>query len=142
MFPSYRGILGAVAVVTLGILCGCSSGGSNEQKKSPAPMQKAGQDTPKQAGQTSHEGHRPTETAPTGVPAALTGLSAEDRTIAEKQRVCPVSGDVLGAHGRPYKVTVKGKTVFVCCEACEKPLLANPDQYLAKLITEKPIEGQ
>jgi hypothetical protein len=45
----------------------------------------------------------------------LAELSASDRAAAEKQRVCPVSGDVLGATGKPYKVTVKGQTVFLCC---------------------------
>jgi YHS domain-containing protein len=65
-------------------------------------------------------------------------LSDADRTAAEKQRVCPVSGDVLGAQGKPYKVTVKGQTVFLCCPACEEQLQKNPDEYLAKMKAGKP----
>ena len=61
-------------------------------------------------------------------------LSAEDRKLAEKQGVCPVSGEKLGSMGEPYKVVVKGRTVFLCCEGCKRDdLLANPDKYLAKL---------
>src|SRR6476469_7672944 len=35
--------------------------------------------------------------------AALAKLSAEDRAIAEKQKVCPVSGEPLGTMGAPIK---------------------------------------
>ncbi len=64
---------------------------------------------------------------------ALAKLSPEDRALAEKQKVCPVSGEPLGAMGTPKKVEVKGQAVFICCEGCEEKLKANPDEYLAKL---------
>ena len=67
------------------------------------------------------------------VSAGLAELSVEDRELAAKQRVCPVSGELLGAMGKPFKTTVKGKTVFLCCEGCEHDLKENPDKYLAKL---------
>ena len=35
--------------------------------------------------------------------------------------------------GKPFKTSVKGKTVFLCCEGCEQDLKDNPDKYLAKL---------
>ena len=76
--------------------------------------------------------------AAASVPEGLAELSADDRAAAEKQRVCPVSGDVLGTQGKPYKVTVKGQIVFLCCPACEKQLLKNPDKYLAKMQADKP----
>jgi YHS domain-containing protein len=65
--------------------------------------------------------------------SGLAELSVEDRELAQKQRVCPVSGELLGAMGKPFKTTVKGKTVFLCCEGCEHDLKENPDKYLAKL---------
>ena len=68
-------------------------------------------------------------------PAApgLAELSAEDRQLAKKQRICPVSGDPLGVMGKPFKTSLKGRTVFLCCEGCEHDLKENPDKYLAKL---------
>ena len=35
--------------------------------------------------------------------------------------------------GVPYKVTLKGRTVFLCCVGCEEKLKKNADKYLAKL---------
>jgi YHS domain-containing protein len=35
--------------------------------------------------------------------------------------------------GAPVKMEVKGQTVFLCCPGCKDKLLANPDEYLAKL---------
>jgi YHS domain-containing protein len=67
------------------------------------------------------------------VSAGLAELSVEDRALAAKQHVCPVSGELLGAMGKPFKTTVKGKTVFLCCEGCEHDLKENPDKYLTKL---------
>lgn len=36
------------------------------------------------------------------------------------QNICPVSGEKLGAHGEPIKVTVgeKKEEIFLCCKAC------------------------
>ena len=67
------------------------------------------------------------------ITAALAELSPEDRAVAEKQRICPVTGELLGSMGAPMKVEVKGQTVFICCEGCKEELLAKPDEYLAKL---------
>jgi hypothetical protein len=64
---------------------------------------------------------------------AMAQLSDEDRAKAEKQKVCLVAGSPLGGMGKPYKVTVKGHDVFLCCAGCESDLLENPDKYLAKL---------
>jgi YHS domain-containing protein len=68
-----------------------------------------------------------------GGTAGLEELNDADRKQAEKQKVCPVSGEPLGSMGKPYKVTVKGRTFFLCCEGCEAELQAHPDKYLKKL---------
>lgn len=127
-------------VVALGLtamMSGCSSQAPQEKQKTTTPAEKSAQEKPagqgEQAGDVSHEGHEQAGAAPAGVPKGLAGLSADDRAAAEKQRVCPVSGDVLGAMDKPYKVSVKGQTVFLCCPACEKELVKNPDKYLAKM---------
>lgn len=61
------------------------------------------------------------------------GLSREDAGRAEAQETCPVGGEELGSMGTPVKMAVKGRTVFLCCDWCQKQMLANPDRYLAKL---------
>ena len=70
---------------------------------------------------------------PAKIKANLASLSTEDRALAEKQKICPVSGGALGAMGTPKKLSVAGHDVFICCEGCEKPLTSEPDKYLAKL---------
>lgn len=65
--------------------------------------------------------------------AELAKLSSEDRASAEKQHVCPVSGEMLGTMGAPLKIDVNGEDVWICCGGCKDKLLANPDEYLAKL---------
>ncbi|MEX0724978.1 MAG: efflux RND transporter periplasmic adaptor subunit [Planctomycetaceae bacterium] len=65
--------------------------------------------------------------------ATLSGLSQEDRALAEKQGICPVTEYALGSMGMPPKVDVNGMPVFICCEVCREKLLAEPDKYLAKL---------
>ena len=69
---------------------------------------------------------------------ALAQLSEEDRSAAEAQKICPVSGTALGSMGKPYKITVTTgagveRTVFLCCAGCESAIKENPDKHLAKL---------
>ncbi|MHB1033404.1 MAG: hypothetical protein ACYC35_03335 [Pirellulales bacterium] len=56
-----------------------------------------------------------------------------DKELIEKQKTCPVTDQPLGSMGKPVKVVVKKRTVFLCCAGCKKKLLANPDKYLKKL---------
>ena len=67
------------------------------------------------------------------VVAALAKLPDADRRLAESQRVCPVANQPLGSMGKPIKVDVNGKPVFICCEGCRERLLGEPKKYLAKL---------
>ncbi len=63
--------------------------------------------------------------------AAPAVLSPEDQKLADAQKVCPVTGEALGEMGTPVKVTVKDRTVFLCCDGCKKKALDNPDKTLA-----------
>ena len=65
--------------------------------------------------------------------AELAKLSPEDAASAEKQHVCPVSGEMLGTMGAPQKVDVNGQQVWICCDGCKDQLLEKPDEFLAKL---------
>jgi hypothetical protein len=66
------------------------------------------------------------------VPAPASSSDA-DRLLAERQRLCPVTGEPLDSMGGPVKVVVDGRAVFVCCKSCEKPLRAKAAEYLPKL---------
>jgi YHS domain-containing protein len=77
------------------------------------------------------------DASPSDVPEELADLSEADRAAVLAQKVCPVSGQELGAMGTPIKVTVEGRDVFLCCEGCKDDLLADPGKYLAKLDANK-----
>jgi YHS domain-containing protein len=86
----------------------------------------SGHDASGHAGHSDHNGHGQ-------YAEALAKLSEEDRALAEKQEACPVSGQPLGSMGTPYKVTVQGREVFLCCSGCESKIKDDPEEYLAKL---------
>lgn len=67
--------------------------------------------------------------------AALSKLSTEERSIAENQRICPVTMMRLGSMGAPTKVDVDGKPIFICCEGCRESLLDDPKKYLNIIAT-------
>jgi hypothetical protein len=67
------------------------------------------------------------------VKSNLDKLSADDRALAEQQKVCPATNAPLGSMGVPIKVMVKDQPVFICCKACEKGVLKDPDATLKKV---------
>jgi hypothetical protein len=69
----------------------------------------------------------------TNASAALDTLSPADRTLAEQQKVCPVTRKPLGSMGTPHRVELSGRVIFLCCEGCEEKLRNNPAQFLGKL---------
>ena len=77
----------------------------------------------------SHEGHGDMAKMKEG----LAKLSEADRASAEKQHICPVTGEMLGTMGQPIKLTVNDHDVWICCDGCRKSIESNPDKYLAKL---------
>jgi hypothetical protein len=140
-------------VKTVGILCTSlglaalllwTSGCSSEQPAAPAPEQgsAAGDHGDHVHADGEHADHdHDAETAgaaaeqddATKIEAALASLSADDRALATKQKICPVSGEALGLMGTPEKVDVEGQFVFICCAGCKDMLLEDPNSYLAKL---------
>ncbi len=65
--------------------------------------------------------------------ANLDMLSPEDRGLAASQRVCPVTGEKLGSMGKPYKMELSGRVIFLCCQGCEEQVKADPAAALEKL---------
>ncbi len=56
-----------------------------------------------------------------------------DQQAARDQGICPVSGEPLGSMGKPIKLDVEGREVFICCAGCEDSLREEPQKYFAKL---------
>lgn len=67
------------------------------------------------------------------IAAALAKLPEEERAAAERQRICPVTRLPLGSMGKPPRLEVEGRSVFICCEGCENRLRADPMKFLAEL---------
>lgn len=65
--------------------------------------------------------------------ANIKKLPPADQELAMKQVFCPVQDGKLGEMGKPFKVIVEGRTVFLCCDGCEKDLKADPKKFFAKL---------
>ena len=64
------------------------------------------------------------------------------------QRLCPVTGEELGSMGPPIPVTISGRTIQVCCEACVTAVRRSPAKYFAKVEDElnsasgRPMSGR
>jgi hypothetical protein len=118
----------AIAAFALGF-----SGCGETEKSPPAGQSGAEQPSGEQPAGHEHGSGEHDHAAGGEIAEALAQLSPEDRALAEKQVNCPVSGQPLGGMGVPYKVTVEGRDVLLCCKGCEGEILANPEKYLAKL---------
>jgi hypothetical protein len=65
--------------------------------------------------------------------SGLATLDRQDRLLAERQRICPVTGKRLGSMGTPARVLAADRVVFLCCSGCEDAFAAEPARYLAVL---------
>jgi hypothetical protein len=137
-------VLSSVAIVALVMAvagCGSSEETSSEPMAMPAGSGEsgdhAGHDHGDQSGHEGHDQHAGHDHAPpveaSKYAEAVDQLPMEDRMVAYAQKTCPVSGSELGSMGKPYKVTVKDRDVFLCCPGCEKAITDDPEKYLAKL---------
>jgi hypothetical protein len=64
------------------------------------------------------------------IEAALSQLTPEDERLARRQRVCPVTKLPLGSMGKPERLVVEGRVVFLCCAGCSPAILNDPAKYL------------
>jgi hypothetical protein len=78
-------------------------------------------------------GSRPGRTGGSPAAGGPEKLSAEDRQLAARQKVCPVTGEPLDSMGGPVRVLIEGRPVFICCKGCEAELRARPKEYLDKI---------
>jgi Cu(I)/Ag(I) efflux system membrane fusion protein len=110
------GILLSVGMIIAVHSVGCS--------KSTAPTKATGQP---QAAAT------PADDEAADIAKAIALLPEAERHVALAQKICPVGDGPLGSMGMPYKVTVSGRDVYLCCEGCKESIEKDPDKYLAKL---------
>ena len=121
------GAILSMSIAMFAVGCGKSNtAGTTQHTKQSETVQNGA--TSKASDSTTEQGSDDSE-----ITKAMAELSVEDRTLAVKQKVCPVSGEALGKMGAPLKMKVKGQTVFLCCAGCKDKLLASPDEYLAKI---------
>ncbi len=67
------------------------------------------------------------------VTSSLAKLPPADRVLAEAQNTCPVlEGSRLGSMGVPVKLTLGGKSVFLCCAGCEDKAKADAPRTAAR----------
>jgi hypothetical protein len=135
--------LSSLALAVAVFLSGCGGSPARQGERKPTgtgekPQEKLGAAAPSAHAEhgehAEHAGH--SQAQHEAAAKGLAELSDEDRALAEKQHICPVSDEMLGAMGKPVKVTVQGRTVFLCCSDCEDDLKKDPDKYLAKLKAE------
>lgn len=128
------GVLGVV--LGLGLLGACSaskeqarpaSGGTSPSKSAAAP------ESLPPAALGAKPSASETKPAAKADPEGLKELSPDDRALAEKQAICPVSKEPLGSMGTPVKVAVGSQTVFLCCSGCEEDFRKDPQKYLAQM---------
>lgn len=60
-------------------------------------------------------------------------LPDEERRLALKQRLCPVTEKPLGSMGVPVKITLRGNPVMLCCKGCAGKAKKAPDEMLQKV---------
>ena len=67
------------------------------------------------------------------VAVTVAPLTRADRPHIAAQKTCPVMNTKLGDHGKPIKLLVGNRPLYVCCKGCINKVKKNPDRYLAKL---------
>ncbi len=60
-------------------------------------------------------------------------LPEADRVLALAQGICPITRSPLGEMGVPIKITLRGQTVFLCCQGCIGKAKREPDATLKVL---------
>ena len=59
--------------------------------------------------------------------------SNSDFAAVQAQGKCPVMNQPLGQHGRPIKILINGKELFVCCKGCIERVKKRPVYYLSQV---------
>lgn len=123
----------ALALSASAFVSGCSSEATTDKPEAPAapaaPAEPAAADGAEaEAGEAS-------------AATVSTELTPDELAAANVQKMCPVSDEELGSMGGPIKVSIKGRDIYLCCEACVDAVKEDPDKYIAILDAAKQTEG-
>ncbi len=69
---------------------------------------------------------------------SVSTATAADVPAVRAQGVCPVTDEPLDSMGAPIKVTVDGRTMFVCCQGCVSDVVENFEANAQKLAARRP----
>ncbi|MCG8587097.1 MAG: hypothetical protein MI757_20520 [Pirellulales bacterium] len=119
-----------LSLVTLAILqFGCNEKSAPNADKSPAAK-------------TTPDGYDADALAKR-IEKSMGELSTEDRKLAEAQKFCPVGVEfddtgkpvrgLLGTIGKPVKLMVDDKAVFIMCPSCVEEFEGDTEKYVAVL---------
>ena len=96
-------------LATLDRLLGNTSGNSNVQRKADTTSKKESDE----------------------ISAAIAELPSDEQLIAKRQQFCAVLADnALGSMGKPIKLMIEGKPVFICCDGCREAAFKDPKTTL------------
>jgi YHS domain-containing protein len=65
--------------------------------------------------------------------ANIEKLAEKDRKLALAQRLCPITGEKLGSMGKPYKMSIRGRTLYLCCEGCQEEVKRHTEVAFEKI---------
>lgn len=85
--------------------------------------------------------HSPQSSRAPALPNGVEGIARlpqDEQAVALHQKTCPVTSELLGSMGQPIRISVDGRSVFVCCEGCGERLRRNPAQYLHNAFQTRP----
>jgi Cu(I)/Ag(I) efflux system membrane fusion protein len=108
----------------------------------PVPTRRESDQAPADQGKPDSTRPQPAPRVAVAAPEAddlknIEQLPEADRKLALAQRICPVTGAALGSMGVPVKITLRGQTVFLCCQGCVGKAKRSPDEILKKLADAK-----
>ncbi|MCA9394547.1 MAG: YHS domain-containing protein [Candidatus Omnitrophica bacterium] len=78
-------------------------------------------------------GHKGAMAAEGGMEGHASGAAHQDKAglVDVGNKICPVSGEEIGAMGEGVDVEYNGKIYHLCCKMCEKDFKKNPEKYSA-----------
>lgn len=77
----------------------------------------------------------PSRLGTVSIPAAMKDIAllpAKEQAAALRQQTCPVTKAPLGSMGKPIRVSVSGRSIYVCCQGCVNAVKSNPAKYLTQ----------
>jgi membrane fusion protein, copper/silver efflux system len=66
-------------------------------------------------------------------PSTPVELGEEEQKLVASQKVCPITGKLLGSMGTPFKIVLGGTPVLLCCDGCESRARQNEAKTIERV---------